>query len=203
MRQSGGVCGHARHFPEDFSGRVALPQLTHLSLRRKVNEQKSRWCPRGPHLGVTEGEPALPAAHVPHGLRRCEGASEPGRGLPGARGGGSRGEEEESKGLASVNGPRGPREQEAAPAKTLTEKLLSKQRWPGRWIPSTIVRGADPKPAVPGQPLYSPRPNQTRSDFQHGLRGVTRSLAAQRATPPEPPQPDPGATPKAQALFLE
>lgn len=50
---------------------------------------------------------------------------------------------------------------------------------------------------------HSPRSIQTRSDFQYGLRGVTRSLAAQRAAPPEPPRPDPGATPRAQALFLE
>lgn len=75
----------------------------------------------------------------------CVGA---GQGLVGVRTGGRR--EEGGRGWepgrGSVNGPRGPREQEEAPAKALTEKRLSKQRWPGRWTPSTIVRGADPGP---------------------------------------------------------
>lgn len=58
--------------------------------------------------------------------------------------------------VLSVNGPRDPGGQEAAQAKMLTEKLLSKQRWPGRWITSTIVQGADPEPSIPEKP--SPLP---------------------------------------------
>lgn len=58
--------------------------------------------------------------------------------------------------VLSVNGPRDPGGQEAAQAKTLTEKLLSKQRWPGLWITSTIVQGADPEPSIPEKP--SPLP---------------------------------------------
>lgn len=57
--------------------------------------------------------------------------------------------------IPSVNGPRDPREQEAEQAKTLTEKLLSKQRCSGRWITSTIVQEANLDPPIPEKsPLF-------------------------------------------------
>lgn len=90
-------------------------------------------------------------------------------------------------------------------AKPLTEKLLSQERWPGRWITSTIVPGADPQPSAPEKPLHFPRSIQTRSNLQCGLQGGTGSLEAQAESLPQHPCPSltPGPPPKAQALFLE
>lgn len=120
--------------------------------------------------------PALAPAPAPGS---CVGA---GQGLVGVRTGGHR--EEGGRGWepgrGSVNGPRGPREQEEAPAKALTEKRLSKQRWPGRWTPSTIVRGADPGPQARDSLLpAAPPPFRREVIFSMGS-AASRGLSLHR-----------------------
>lgn len=151
-----------------------------------MNEQDSGRSLRGPYLAVTASPPTGLGVRPPG--RRAAWAPAPGEHVS-ELGRGQLEQEEWGRGwrtgLVSVNGPRGPREQEVAPAKTLTEKLLSKQRWPGRWTPSTIVRGADPEPQALDGLLPAPRPFRREVIFSMGSEaslGVTRSLAALRVT---------------------
>lgn len=103
-----------------------------------------------------------------------------------------------------MNGPGDPGEQEVAQAKTLTEKLLSKQRWSGLWITSTIVQGAGPEPSIPEKPPPLPPLRADQKWFSvWAPRRHKVSPCARVVTRPESPRRDPVTTPKARALFLE